>query len=91
VPIHRYSDEASGLIDGGIFIISYGVNPEIVLLVEASRQGSSGPAWSYGCGRVAIAELHVDFRGQEIWSHRGGLSTGPHDPYWMFARQAQGE
>src|SRR5262249_8888683 len=91
VPVHRYSDEAAGLIDGGMFLISYGVNPELVLLVEASRRGASEPTWSYGFGRISIAEVHVEFRGKEIWSHPGGFSTGPHDTYWLFFRPAEGE
>ena len=91
VPVHRYSDEASGLVDGGMFIIAYGLNPELVLLVEASRKGAAGTAWTYGLGRVAIAELHVDFKGKEIWSHPGGYSRGPQDTYWLFSKPAQGE
>ena len=55
-----------------MFIISYGLNPELVLLVEARREGSSEPAWHYGFARISIAELHVDFESKEIWSHRGG-------------------
>jgi len=88
-PVHRYSDEASGLIDGAIFLLSYGVNPELVLLVEARREGSSGPAWSYGFGRIAIAEVHVDFKAKEIWSHPGGSSGGPRDTYWVFTLPRQ--
>jgi hypothetical protein len=79
------------LIDGGMFIISYGVNPELVMLVEASGRGLSGPVWSYGFGRIAIAEIHVDFKGKEIWSHPGGYSNGPRDPYWLFIKPGEAE
>ncbi len=85
-PVHRYADETSGLIDGGLFTISYGLNPELILLVEANREGPSGPAWSYGFARIAIAEIHVDLEGQEVWTHRGGFSRGPTDTYWTFAK-----
>jgi hypothetical protein len=90
-PVHRYADANSGLIDGGMFIISYGVNPELVLLVEARREGSRGPAWYYGIARIAIAEVHVDFESKEIWSHRGGYSRGPDDTYWTFAKPVGGQ
>ena len=90
-PVHRYADANSGLIDGGLFIISYGLNPELILLVEARREGSSEPAWYYGFARVAIAELHVDFESKPIWSHPGGYSRGPHDIYWIFAKPIEGE
>jgi hypothetical protein len=29
-PVHRYADANSGLLDGGMFIISYGLNPELI-------------------------------------------------------------
>jgi hypothetical protein len=88
---HRYADANAGLIDGGLFLISYGLNPELVLLVEARREGSSEPAWYYGLARIAIAELHVDFEGKALWSHPGGFSRGPQDIYWTFAKPIKGE
>jgi hypothetical protein len=90
-PVHRYADAKSGLIDGGMFIISYGLNPEVVLLVEALREGSTGPAWHCGFARIAQADLHVDFESKEIWSHRGGRTKGPDDTYWLFTRPIEGE
>jgi hypothetical protein len=90
-PVHRYADASTGLIDGGMFIISYGLNPEIALLVEARREGSAGPAWYFGCARIAIAEAHVEFEGKEIWSHPGGYPKGPHDTYWIFTKPIEGE
>jgi hypothetical protein len=90
-PAHRYADAGAGLIDGGMFIISYGLNPELVLLVEARREGSSVPAWYCGFARIAVAKLHVDFDSKEIWSHPGGYPQGPHDIYWVFTKPAGGE
>jgi len=89
--IHRYANAKSGLIDGGMFIISYGVNPELVLLLEASREGASGPAWYYGFARIAVAEVHVDFESKEIWSHPGGYPRGPDDTYWTFTKPIEGQ
>ena len=88
-PVHRYADANSGLIDGGLFMISYGLNPELVLLVEARRENSSRSAWWYGVARISIAQVHVDFDGKEIWSHPGGASRGPRDTYWVFTRPAR--
>ena len=50
-PVHRYADAKSGLIDGGMFLIAYGLNPEVILLMEARREGPSGPEWYCGCAR----------------------------------------
>jgi hypothetical protein len=88
--LHRYADTKDGLIDGGMFLISYGLNPELILLVEARREGSSEPAWYYSLARIAIAELHVEFEGKPLWSHPGGFSRGPRDIYWTFAKPING-
>jgi hypothetical protein len=85
-PVHRYEDAKSGVIDGGLFIIAYGQNPEIALLVEATREGPSQPAWHFGCARIAIAEVHVDFDNKELWSHKGGNPSGPDDTYCIFMK-----
>jgi hypothetical protein len=90
-PAYRYADAKAGLIDGGMFIISYGLNPELVLLVEARREGSSPPEWHFGFARIAVAKLHVDFDGKEIWSHPGGFPRGPNDIYWVFTKSAGGQ
>jgi hypothetical protein len=91
-PVHRYADANSGLIDGGMFIISYGLNPEVVLLVEARREGSSEvQEWYCGFGRIAIAEIHVHFDNKEIWSHKGGNSRRPDDTYLIFTTPVDGE
>ncbi len=90
-PVHRYADAKSGLIDGGMFIIAYGLNPEIVLLLEARSEGSAEPAWHCGFAPIALAELHVELDDNEIWSHRGGRSKGPDDTYWLFTRPIEDE
>jgi hypothetical protein len=84
-PVHRYADAKSGLIDGAMFIIAYGRNPEIVMLVEARSEGSSEPAWHCGFARVSVANTHVEFDGKEIWSG-GGHPKGSDDAYWLFTR-----
>jgi hypothetical protein len=85
-PAHRYVDPAPGLIDGGMFIISYGLNPEAVLLLEARREGASATAWHYGFARIAIAEIHVELGGKEVWTHRGGNPVRADDTYRLFTR-----
>ena len=35
-PVHRYADANSGLIDGGMFMISYGLNPELVMVAGST-------------------------------------------------------
>lgn len=90
-PVHRYADAPSGLIDGGLFLLAYGLNPEAILLMEAHRDGPSGPEWRCGFARVAVMDLQVDFEGKELWSDRGLHPSGPDDSYWLFTRPIAGE
>jgi hypothetical protein len=85
-PILRYADPDSGLVDGALFFITFGTNPEIVILVEARRQGGAEPVWSYGLARIAGAELHVELNEKEIWTRSKELQPGARDPYWIFVR-----
>jgi hypothetical protein len=67
-PIHRYSDPAHGLIDGAIFGLAFGTNPEVLILLEA-RSDTSGPArWSYSLARLGGAEGSVSLDGKEVWT-----------------------
>ncbi len=85
-PVHRYSDVKSGLVDGGLFLIAYGLNPELVMLVEARREGSLQPAWYYGIARISVMDVQVDFAGKELWSDRRPQSAGRNDRYFLFTR-----
>lgn len=67
-PILRYDDPASGLQDGGIFSLTYGVNPEVLILIESRKAaGKAAPTWQYGIGRLGGAEVSVSFDGKEVW------------------------
>jgi len=66
-PIHRYSDTASGLRDGAIFVFAYGTNPEAFLIVEARSANGSVPAWHYGRARVTGGALSAKQNDREVW------------------------
>jgi hypothetical protein len=85
-PLHTYRDEAGGLLEGGLFALANGTNPEILLFVEArvDPKDKSRAVWQYAVGRLAHAELHLDYDGKEIFSApRGGALSGRDKPYWV--------
>jgi hypothetical protein len=85
-PLRTYRDEAAGLLDGGMYIISNGTNPEIMVAVEARVQPGSkaAPVWQFAVGRLSHSELHVEYDGKEVFSGpRGYLLSGPNRPYWV--------
>lgn len=91
-PVHRYKDPARGVLDGGVFLIAYGRNPEIVLVVEARGEGNTPPRWTYGLGRISMAVTHISLDDKELadWSGDAG-SAGPNQGYHIFAMPAARE
>ncbi len=89
-PTHRYADPASGLVDGAIFLLVYGTNPELLLFVEARKPaGGAGPAaWSFGCARLSTAALSVSLDGRETWTRPFAQEPDPEEPYY-FVRTAR--
>ena len=67
-PIDRYADPASRLVDGAIFTYANGTNPELLLLIEARRQGDGPPKWSYAAARLSRAELHLALGQRDVWT-----------------------
>jgi hypothetical protein len=90
-PVSRHADPGSGLIDGTIFFLAYGTNPEVALLIEASRDGTSPPAWTYGLVRMGRAELHVTLDEGEVWKQPSISVPSIHDSYAGFTRRIDPE
>jgi hypothetical protein len=70
-PIHRYADASSGLVDGAIFGFAYGTNPDLLLVIEARRQGEALPRWQYGVARLGAGRLILGIDNKEVWSEAG--------------------
>jgi hypothetical protein len=85
-PLHMYQDEANGILDGGLFTLANGTNPEILVFIEArvDPKQRSKRVWQFAVGRLAHAELHMEYDGKEIFeAPRGGRLSGPNKPYWV--------
>ncbi len=67
-PVHRYEDREQQLIDGALFIIAQGTNPEATLFLEAVNPVDvAQPFWQFGIGRTSFAEQIVNYEDQEIY------------------------
>lgn len=60
-PIDRYDDEATGIVDGAVFVFANGANPEMALLLECSKKN-----WSYGVLRLTAAMLTAQLDGKSF-------------------------
>jgi hypothetical protein len=67
-PIDRYSDAKSGLVDGAIFIFANTTNPEVLLLIEARRNGNGQPTWSYAAETLTTAARTLLLDRKEVWN-----------------------
>lgn len=85
-PLGSYRDETKGVLEGGLFALANGTNPEILLFIEArvDPKNNSKAVWKYTVGRLAHAELHLEYNGKEVLdAPRGNRVSGSNQPYWL--------
>lgn len=85
-PLYTYRDEANGVLDGGLFTLANGTNPEIMLFVEArvDPKNRSKRVWQFTIGRVSHAELHLEYNGKGVFdAPRGDRVSAWDKPYWL--------
>ena len=70
-PIHRYADPSVALVDGAIFGFAYGTNPDLLLVIEATRQRDAAPKWQYAVARLGAGKLFLNIDRKEVWSETG--------------------
>jgi hypothetical protein len=76
-PIDRYQSEAEKVVDGAIFALANGTNPEIGIVLE-----TDGQRWRYGVVRLSAAESTVALDGKPIAAYEKFNSRGRRDgPY----------
>jgi hypothetical protein len=84
-PIHRYRDPGRGQVDGAIFLLTRGTNPEVVLVIELVRDSLKNTSWRYALTRLSFAQLHIELDGTDVWTQPQLQGTTAADPYWLFS------
>lgn len=82
-PIYRYENRAAGIIDGAVYALVHGTNPEVLLLIEANARDDGPARWTVCFGSLAAARCVVRLDGEEFWTcplH----GTDPADPRHSF-------
>jgi hypothetical protein len=83
-PLHRYPAGEGEVLDGALFAIVMGTDPEVFLLLEA-RRASDKLTWQYGFARMNDCAMTVSYKDQEVWRvEKKGFDAvrGPiDDPY----------
>lgn len=83
-PLHRYSSESSGVMDGALFSLAHGTNPEVLVQVEA-RSGADRPShWVASIARLSGASLEIKLSGVTQWTEDavGPFEHVPDAPYF---------
>jgi hypothetical protein len=78
-PLYRYPAGEGELLDGALFAIVMGTDPEVFLVLEA-RRAAEKLTWQYGLARMNDCGMTVSYKDQEIWhcEKKGPLAvTGP--------------
>jgi hypothetical protein len=64
-PLYRYSTPSEGIIDGALFAVVEGTDPELWILVEAVREADA-MIWQYAVARMDSWPMQVRFDGQVV-------------------------
>lgn len=68
-PLNRYTAEEVGIQDGGLFAFVIGNVPELLLLLDAIREGEAETSrWQCSLARMSSSKEIVRFDDKEIWS-----------------------
>jgi len=82
-PLLRYSDEKADLLDGAVFTLAHGTDPEVFILLEA-RKVDGQYVWHYALAPMTGYALKVQLDGKEIWEI--GWRKGPYkstEPFFI--------
>src|SRR5579872_5545465 len=83
-PLYRYPAGEGEVLDGALFAIVMGTDPEVLLLLGA-RRDSDKSNWQYGLARMNDCAMTASYKDQEVWhcEKKGPKAvTGPiTDPY----------
>jgi hypothetical protein len=80
-PLYRYRSTDPEVLDGALFGIVLGTDPEVFLLLEA-RQSGDAPTWQYGLARMYVDPIAVSYNDKEVWRVEKAPYPGPIDaPY----------
>jgi hypothetical protein len=79
-PLMEYREAPGSVLGGGLFaFVGYSTDPEILLLIEARKEGTGPAAWYYQPVRFSDKSLFLSHKDKPVWeSWRSGHGTkGP--------------
>ena len=84
-PIFEYDEPDSTLPQGAIFGMSAtGTNPDLLLLIEARRDGEGKLRWEYAWARMTAEPLVVRLDKAEVWSESSSGANNIAPGNWIY-------
>lgn len=81
-PLYRYDPKEGPVIDGAVFAFVMGTDPEVLLLIEAVKEGDD-VKWQYAFARRTSGELEGRLGQQVVWhARRFPTQNDPRLPYF---------
>jgi hypothetical protein len=88
-PVYRYGRSDGDVADGAIFAFCKGTNPEVLLLVEAVKNGKE-LQWKYAFARMTARECEVRRGDKVVWNVPLIKSDSRTDPYHNVVQRYMG-
>jgi hypothetical protein len=88
-PVYRYGQPGGAVADGAIFAYCKGTNPEVLLLVEAVKDGKK-LEWHFAFARMTSRECDVRRDDKVVWSAQLTRNELPTDPYFNVVQRYKG-
>lgn len=84
-PLHRYTEDG---IDGALFALAQGENPEAFLFLEAVSDPVGLSHWRYAWAKGSSSPVTVELDEQELLQIPGSLNDqgSASQPFWVFFR-----
>ena len=82
-PLYRHQSTDPQVVDGALFAIVLGTDPEVFLLLEA-RPADEAVHWQYALARMNTDTMLVKYKAQAVWRVERALSRESlRDPYFL--------
>jgi hypothetical protein len=85
-PAYRYASPKQDVLDGGLFVLVQGTDPEVFVLLEARGKGDKAQ-WMFAATRMNSVGFELRFQDKPIWSAEimPWRDVGSHaEPYTSF-------
>ncbi len=92
-PLVRYESAKEDVIDGAVFSLAVGTDPEILLVIEARKSSDGTPKFFYSPARSHYHSLELQLDGAKVWdapmvialeTTRAGQSPYCNEPFFVM-------